>query len=394
MQRWQLSLGLAGTAVMAALLAPRLFPLLGVPTAEPLPEPLPTAVVAEVPTSEVPSTPAKPRTIDLVIAIDTSGSMERLIDSTRARLWDIVNDIDAKDPDAILRVGLLAYGTPQYGEETGYVRVVMPLTEDLDELYTRAWELKTDGGDEYVGAVIGRAVRDLDWAPADNDANRRLLFIAGNETAALGPVSYYSATAAAREAGVRVSTLFAGSDPAGRSLQWDRVAQLGGGAYLAIDATQSAVAVDTPYDRELARLNEQLNKTYVAGSASGAGKLAQMLDNDVSSGSYGLGGLASRAASKGSKKFKTDGWDLVEQLANGDLDPSAVDKAALPVELRDLNGVELTQELEKKRQQREATKTAINRVQASRSGFLAEKAQAEAGEGMDEAMSGILSDLL
>ena len=63
-------------------------------------------------------------------------------------------------------------------------------------------------------------------------------------------------------------------------------------------------------------------------------------------------------------------------------------------DLRNLDAPALTEALETKRQKREAAKAAINRVQADRAGYLAEKAKDEAGEGMDEAMSGMLSDLL
>ena len=36
--------------------------------------------------------------IDLVIALDTSGSMEELIESTRIKIWEIVNDLAEADP--------------------------------------------------------------------------------------------------------------------------------------------------------------------------------------------------------------------------------------------------------------------------------------------------------
>lgn len=389
MKRWQLSLGLATTALAAALIAPRLLPLLtsppspDTPVAAPLPAPEPIAET--VPTS------SEARTIDLVIALDTSGSMERLIDSTRTRIWDIVNEIDAQDPEATLRVGLVAYGSPSYGQQSGYVRTIMPLTEDLDALYTAAWSLTTDGGDEYVGSVIRDVLTGMDWAERD-DRNRRLLFVAGNETAALGPVPYQNAAAEAFANGIHVSTLFAGNDRSGRNLQWDRVASIGRGRYMAIDANLSAVAVRSPYDDQIEALNTELNGTYVAGDHKGSAKLETLLDNDRRANA--LGGLAGRVASKSSAKFKTDSWDLVDKVQSGTFAAGDVDATALPEDLAKLDAKALEAELKDRGKRRAATQDRIQALQKQRSTWLADQADAEEGAGMDEAMTEMLSDLL
>jgi hypothetical protein len=48
--------------------------------------------------------------IDLVICLDTSGSMSGLIDTAKEKLWAIVNEMDRAEPTPVLRVGLLTYG--------------------------------------------------------------------------------------------------------------------------------------------------------------------------------------------------------------------------------------------------------------------------------------------
>src|SRR5215467_1415802 len=62
------------------------------------------------------------RRVDLVIALDISGSMEGLIDSARQKLWDTVNLLASARPQPILRVGLLTYGNDYYRPETGWVK--------------------------------------------------------------------------------------------------------------------------------------------------------------------------------------------------------------------------------------------------------------------------------
>src|SRR5262249_532078 len=56
----------------------------------------------------------KAKDIDVVICLDTSGSMDGLIDSAKNKLWDIVNELAKIKPAPNLRVGLYSYGNNGY----------------------------------------------------------------------------------------------------------------------------------------------------------------------------------------------------------------------------------------------------------------------------------------
>src|SRR5690349_2247214 len=62
------------------------------------------------------------KNIDIAICLDISGSMNGLIDSARARLWDIVNELARVKPTPNLRVALYSYGTPRYPRENGWIQ--------------------------------------------------------------------------------------------------------------------------------------------------------------------------------------------------------------------------------------------------------------------------------
>ena len=64
--------------------------------------------------------------IDVVIALDVSGSMDGLIDSAKQRLWDIVSELGRAQPQPELRMAILSYGNPEYGSASGFVRVDLP----------------------------------------------------------------------------------------------------------------------------------------------------------------------------------------------------------------------------------------------------------------------------
>src|SRR5215475_3983003 len=96
--------------------------------------------------------PAKP-TVDVVLCLDVSSSMNGLIDSAKIKLWDIVNDLGKAKPAPILRVGLYSYGHTTYDARKGWVRKDVDLTTDLDTVYQKLNALTIHGGEEYVARV-------------------------------------------------------------------------------------------------------------------------------------------------------------------------------------------------------------------------------------------------
>ena len=59
------------------------------------------------------------RDVDLAICLDTSGSMDGLIDAARQKIWSIVNDLALAEPAPKLHVALLTYGNDGHSAELG-----------------------------------------------------------------------------------------------------------------------------------------------------------------------------------------------------------------------------------------------------------------------------------
>src|SRR6187399_1820752 len=84
--------------------------------------------------SEVP--PPKPL-IQVALLLDTSGSMDGLIDQARTQLWTIVNEFAKTKKDGVtpqLQVALYEYGNDGLAATDGYIRKILPLTDDLDAI--------------------------------------------------------------------------------------------------------------------------------------------------------------------------------------------------------------------------------------------------------------------
>src|SRR5438874_2438893 len=266
--------------------------------------------------------------VDLVIALDTSSSMDGLIDSARSKLWDVVNLLAHAKPSPVLRVGLISYGNDGYDAKVGWVRKDAELTTNIDDVYEKLFALRTNGGSEYVARAVHDATNDMKW---DQDQGTlKIIFVAGNEPANQDPqIPVERALGEARQKGIFVNAIYCGGDGAYEAAGWRQVASLGSGKYAAIDQNR-VVAINTPMDGELAKLSNELNKTYVGYGAVAKEKAPRQAAMDAAAGSAGAPVAASRAAAKASVLYRNDEWDLVDARAHGKKDVAHMKAEELP----------------------------------------------------------------
>jgi hypothetical protein len=233
--------------------------------------------------------PAKDQTIMIALLLDTSNSMDGLIDQAKSQLWKIVNEVavakrvDGKRPN--IKIALYEYGNDGLSSSEGFIRQVSALTEDLDVISENLFSLSTNGGNEFCGQVIKTALNQLAWSASKDDL--KMIFIAGNEEFTQGNISYEQACDAAKKKGVVVNTIYCGNLNDGIGLGWNGGAQLTGGAFMSIDQNSKTAYVPTPYDGQIAALNDKLNETYVYYGASGEYRKEQQIVQDKNAASYG-----------------------------------------------------------------------------------------------------------
>ena len=312
---------------------------------------------------------AQPRQIDVVIALDVSGSMDGLIESAKQRLWDIVNELGRAQPQPELRLAILSYGKPEYGAQSGFVRIDLPFTSDLDAVSKTLFEFTTDGGDEYVARVVQTAVNDLSWS-SQPDA-MRVIFVAGNEGAHQDPqLSILQATAAAARNGITVNTIFCGSESDGDAPGWRQVATSTNGIFASINQDAAAVAnISTPMDQALADLNKVLNDTYVAFGQDGAASRENQIEQDNIVADMSAPAMASRTASKASPLYKSDSWDLVDAVQSG----KALEEVAisdLPDEMQEMETEQRAAYVEQKAKQRAEVQGRIQALAGERQDYI------------------------
>ena len=86
--------------------------------------------------------------VDVAILLDTSNSMDGLINQAKSQLWTIVQQfakVKKSGQTPLLRVALFEYGNTRLPAAEGYIRQVVPLTDDLDKLSEALFALTTNG---------------------------------------------------------------------------------------------------------------------------------------------------------------------------------------------------------------------------------------------------------
>ncbi len=336
--------------------------------------------------------------IDVAICIDTSNSMDGLIDSAKLKLWTIVNDLAKVQPTPVLRVALYQYGNDDLSPNVGWVNKELELTQDLDEVYKKLNALKTRGGTEFVARVCRDALNDLKWS-ADKDS-LRLIFVCGNEPADQDKqVTLESVAEIAKKKGVFINTIYCGPANHEETHLWKQFSVMAGGKYSNIDQERAKQQViKTPQDEQLLKLNDKLNSTYVVyGGKDSIAKQSNQLAQDSNAAKAAPSAAIERGATKVGALYRCDTWDLVDKMKNDPkFDIKTVKEEDLCEELKKLKPEEREGYVKKKAAERDDLRKEIDNLNAKRNAYIQEEMKkqpkAPADKAFDEALRGTIRE--
>ena len=344
-------------------------------------------IIAEAIVNE-PIEKPKSNTVKIALLLDTSNSMDGLINQAKSQLWDIVNKFthakcgNGSRPN--LEIALYQYGNDNLSSREGYIQQVLDFSTDLDEISEKLFSLTTNGGEEYCGQVIHTSLKQLDWGK--NPDHLKMIFIAGNEPFTQGKLNYKDAVTNAIEKDVVINTIFCGNYDQGVQTDWKKGATLTGGEYMAIDHNKRVVHIDTPYDRLIIKLNSKLNTTYISYGSRGAMKREQQMVQDENAMELEEAVAVKRAVSKSSRMYKNSSWDLVDAMDDKDFDISAIEKEQLPTELQDKSTSEIARYIETKKRERSDIQKEIQELNTKRDAFIAKNQKENATGELENAM--------
>jgi len=329
--------------------------------------------------------------IEVVFVLDTTGSMSGLLEGAKRKIFSIASRIATGKPTPRLKVGLVGYR--DVGD--AYVTKRFDLSEDLDTVFTHLRQFQADGGGdtpEHVGRGLGEAVSKMSWS--DNRETMKVIFLVGDAPPAErnDQWNFKHWAKQAKERHIVVNTVRCGGD-AQTATSWQYAAKLTDGTFDTIGQEGGMLAVATPYDAELSKVNAEIAaKTLYTGStavqAENRGRAAQMAAlapeaaaeriSYMKKARSAASGMAAPAAS--SAPVAVGGAvDLVEKPEA----LAAVKDAELPAELQGLKKEEQAQKVKQLAVERKALEAKAAKLAADRDSWR-EKNVAEKTDSFDD----------
>jgi Mg-chelatase subunit ChlD len=343
-------------------------------------------------------------TLEMVFVLDTTGSMGGLLDGAKQRIWGIVNDVMQTEARPAVRIGLVAYR--DRGDQ--YVTQVLPLTNDLDQVYSVLMGYQADGGGdtpEDVRRALIDGVTRAAWS-AKSDRVAQILFLVGDAP----PHDDYrdvpdtrSTAAEAAKKGMVVNTIQCGRLP-GTQEVWQAIAQRGNGQYFSIAQDGGVQTIATPYDEQLGQLATKLGGTYVAygGGAGAEGERNRVVAAEMAARSEVSVATSAPAAAKAeralNKAVNATAYigDLLQNIENGSVQIDKLKEEDLPQDLRKMPAEQRKQEIEKRLAERRELRAQIISLSKQRAEFIAteQKKLGSKQGGFDAAVSIALKEQL
>lgn len=331
--------------------------------------------------------------IQVAILLDTSSSMDGLINQAKSRLWTIVNTLttlkyEGKTPK--IEIALYEYGNNGLSEADEYIRQVAPLSTDLDLISEKLFALTTNGGYEYCGAVIDKATRQLEWG--NNKADMKLVYIAGNEPFTQGEILYSKAIQNALSKNIYVNTIHCGDRSWGINGDWKKAADLGKGKFFNIDHNAKIRHIDTPYDARITECNNRLNSTYIGYGRLASRNKANQVAQDKNAQALSSAVYAERAVSKSKAVYDNSTWDMVDQAKKDRSFVSKLKADDLPQELKGKSQEEIQKYIDDKAKERTEIQKEIAKLAQQRQDYIDEKMKSDSVE--DDLGNAITSSVL
>jgi len=347
---------------------------------------------------------ANGRAMEMVFVLDTTGSMGGLLTGAKDRIWGIINEVMQSSKLSSVKVGLVAYR--DRGDQ--YVTQVLPLTDDLDKVYSTLMDYEAEGGGdepENVREALAEGVSKAGWSQS-SAGNAQILFLVGDAPPhdyADEPNPLTTADLAVKQ-GIIVNTIQCGTSEMTKQV-WEAIARRGQGQYFLIPQNGGVQTISTPYDEQLSQLGSRLGRTYVAygGGAGAAGeeyrtKHKEMADSTETT--FSVSAVASAKAERSVNKAlnaKAYIGDLLQDIENGTTKLESVKTEDLPSELQKLSAEERKQEIEKQLAERREIRKQIMSLSKLRTEYIAAERKKRTGgaqSGFDVAVSAALRDQL
>jgi Mg-chelatase subunit ChlD len=327
--------------------------------------------------------PAQKHRIEVVFVLDTTSSMSGLIQAAKEKIWSIATTMASAQENPDIRMGLVAFRD----RGDAYITRTYDLSPDLDSMYASLMDFRAQGGGdgpESVNQALYDAVHGMSWS--DDSKVYKTVFLVGDAPPHMdynNDVKYPVTLQAAARKGIIVNAIQSGQHQHTRPA-WQEIAALGQGEYFQVENSGNAVAVATPFDKELSALAAELEDTrlYFGDKETKKAQKAKLDANTRLRKELSSEALARRdtfnATASGKANLLGES-ELVDAITSGRIGLDEIEEENLPSSLQAMAPAEQQEVIEQKAKRRDELQQEIRKLSASRSQFIKEKVEAEGG---------------
>lgn len=309
--------------------------------------------------------------IDVVFALDTTGSMGGLLDGAKRTIFSIATHIKETNSNASLRIGLVAYRDIH----DDYVTRVFEMTEDMDSVFADMSQLTAGGGGD-LPEHVNKALVDVLAMPWREKA-AKMVFLVGDAPPASRVDAPDSASLAAQAAArqITINTVRCGSNGQ-TAVAWQEIAMASGGEFSSIAQDGGVREIATPYDAELAAVSRKIDEsTIIYGDASDRARYGRKMSAAAAAPAPTAAARADYyVAAKPSKG--RDSKDLVAGVAEGSVALESLDATKLPEDMRGMGIEERKATIKAKAEQRKQLQSELAELSKKRREYLSKEAPA------------------
>jgi hypothetical protein len=200
--------------------------------------------------------------IQIVFALDATGSMGGLIGAAKEKIWSIAGSLAQAEPAPVIEIGLLFYRD----RGDAFVTHQVPLSSDLDDVYGKLMEISAEGGGdtpESVNQALHEAVTQFQWDKSLK--TYKTVFLVGDCPPHMdyrNDVKYPVSCSLAKEKDIVLNTILMGGDRNAMRV-WREIAFCNQGSYTQVGMDANDIRVNTPYDNAIAALSDSLDDTRI-----------------------------------------------------------------------------------------------------------------------------------
>ncbi len=315
----------------------------------------------------------KPK-MQVVFALDATGSMSGLISAAKDKIWSIVNSLTQTEITPDIEVGLVFYRD----RGDAFITKRIQLTDSMDMVYSELMEIQAQGGGdgpESVNQGLNEAVELFNW---DKDTSTyKSVFLVGDYEPHMNykhDVPYYITCKIAKSRDIVLNAILMGNNKTAERI-WKEIALCNDGAYVNVNMNANDITINTPYDSRIASISDQLDglryyygRTEIKNAGNG------YKTKGLTTSAYAAAGVKAQRAEYNSyffmKSSSSKQNELLGDLASKNVRLDTLKKAELPDEFKHLSKDSLVIVVKQKSALRDSLQKLLNAEVTKRNSYI------------------------